>query len=172
MPWTKCNRSPATPIVVPLIAVGAAFTIACNRTQPACDSAVSGRRSGTWELGIRAPDSVRRGDSVTFALVLKNVGDSAIDPQLGEGNEDFKVTRAGDSTEVWSKLHGAQILMGSMLKKTFAPGDSFRIQYRWDQVGNDRQPLRPGVYCVSADLRRQRGLDSLRTELATLRVLR
>jgi len=155
-----------------VIVLGTALLIACNRSQPACDGSGSARSLATWELGIQAPDSVRRGDSVTFALILKNVGDSAIDPQLGEGNQDFKVTRAGDTTEIWSKLHGAQILMGSQLKKTFAPGDSIRIAYRWDQVGNDRKPLRPGVYCVSGDLSRQEGMESLRTGTATLHIVR
>lgn len=171
VPWTKCNRPPATLVAACLIVSTAVLGMACNRPQPGCDSAGSARRSGGWELGIRAPHSVRRGDSVTLALVLRNVGDSVVDLQLG-ANEDFRVNRAGDTTEVWSKLHRAQVLSLLLRKRAVSPGDSISIKYKWDQVGNDRKPVRPGVYCVGGDLRENHGLDSLRTEQATLRVLR
>ncbi len=153
------------------VTCGAVLSWACRTSQPSCDGAGAARAIGPWRLAIRVPDSVHTGDSVPLALVLQNIGSSALDPRFdGAADADFVVTRAGDTTEVWSKFHGFQIMMGALWKGTIAPGDSFRIEHRWDQLGNNHQPIPSGVYCVRGNLK-TRGLDSLRTEVATLRVL-
>jgi len=144
---------------------------ACRTSQPGCDGAGAARAIGSWSLAIRVPDSVRAGDSVPLALVLKNIGDSPLDPGLGlPSDADFVVTRAGDTSEVWGNLHARKILMGALRRGAISPGDSIRIEDHWDQRGNDGRPVRPGMYCVRGDLR-TRGLDSLRTDAATLRLV-
>ncbi len=158
--------------MIGLVTCGALLAGSCRRSQPGCESAGTSRTAGPWQLAIRVPDSAHRGDSVHFALILKNVGDSAVDPHLSSPEAaDFIVTRPGDTSEVWSKLHGAQLLSTALRKGAIAPGDSFRIEHRWDQRGNDRQLVPRGAYCVRGNLIKE-GLDSLRTEVATLRVLR
>ena len=143
----------------------------CRTSQPGCDGAGAARAIGSWSLWIRVPDSVRGGDSVPLALVLKNVADSALDPRLGlPSDADFVVTRAEDTSEVWSKLHGHTILMGALRKGAILPGDSVRIEDHWDQRGNDGQVVPRGIYCVRGDLN-TKGLESLRTDVAILRLV-
>lgn len=150
---------------------GAVLTWACNASQPRCEGPRAAHAEGSWRLAIRVPDSVRQGDAVPLALVLQNVGESAIDPQLGLPSDvDFVVTRPGDTIQVWRKLHGFKVRMGALLKRVVAPGDSVRIEERWDQRGNDGELVRRGVYCVRGNLTTE-GLNSLRTEAATIRIV-
>lgn len=146
--------------------------LACARQETACDGPETARGSGPWRLAIRALDSARRGESVPLELILRNVGSRAVDPELELPSAlDFVVTRPGAPDEVWSKQHGAQILMGALRKGAIAAGDSIRIKGQWDQLDNDRRPVQGGVYCIRGYLK-EHGLDSLRSDVATLRVVR
>lgn len=144
---------------------------ACARQETACDGPETARGSGPWRLAVRAPDSARRGEPVPLVLVLRNVGSRAVDPQVGgPPAADFVVTRPGSPDEVWSALHRAQILSAVLRKGVIGSGDSLRINGQWDQVDNDRRPVPRGVYCIRGYLR-EHGLDSLRSDVAKLRVV-
>jgi hypothetical protein len=160
-------------VMVGLLSYGASLACARSGSQPDCASAGSAAagRSGPWRLAVHVPASVRRGDSVSLALIIQNLGDSARDPRVGEpSNANFVVTRPGDTTEVWSAHHSVQLLSILLRKGVVAPGDSLQMERRWDQRGNNRQPIPVGVYCVRGNLRAG-GFDSVWTEVATLRVL-
>lgn len=147
------------------------LTWACRAPQPDCEGPHAAHAAGSWRLAIRVPDSVRGGDVVPLALILQNVGESAIDPRLNlPSDADFVVTRPGDTIQVWRRFHGFEIRMGALLKRVVAPGDSVRIEARWDQRGNDGELVRRGVYCVRGNLTTE-GLNSLRTEAATIRIV-
>ena len=150
-------------------------SLACARTGsgPGCASnrSPSAGISGPWRLAVRVPPSAHRGDSISLALILQNRSDSARDPRVGDASDaNFVVTNAGDTTEVWSAHHGAQLLSTLLRKGVIAPGDSIRMERRWDLRGNNRQSIPAGVYCVRGNLRAG-GFDSVWTEDATLRVL-
>ena len=105
-----------------------------------------------------------------LALVLQNVGESPLNPVFGGASDaDFVVTRPGDTTEIWRKFHGIDVRMGAQLKLTFAPRDTVRLEQRWNQRDNAGELVPRGVYCVRGKLD-ESGLDSLRTEVATLRI--
>jgi hypothetical protein len=157
--------------MVILLTFLAVLSWACRTSPLACDGPGGARAIGSWSLAIRVPDSVRGNDSVPLALVLKNVGDLALDPGLGlPSDADFVVARAEDTSEVWSKLHGHTILMGALRRGAILPGDSVRIEDHWDQRGNDGQLVPRGIYCVRGGLN-TKGLDSLRSGVATLRLV-
>lgn len=144
---------------------------ACNASQLGCDDSRVAHAERSWRLAIRVPDSVREGDTVPLALVLQNMGDSAIGPHLGLSSDaDFVVTRPGGTTPVWRKFHGLEIRMGTSLANVIAPGDSIRIKDRWDQRGNDGEPVKRGVYCVRGNLD-TKGLKTVWTDVATFRIV-
>jgi len=165
--------APLRVVVISLLIYGASLACARTGSQPDCASnrSPSAGILGPWRLAVQVPPSVHRGDSVSLVLILQNRSDSARDPRVGEeSNANFVVTHAGDATEVWSAHHGTQILSTLLRKGVIAPGDSIRMERRWDQRGNNRQTIPAGVYCVRGNLRAG-GFDSVWTEVATLRVL-
>ena len=152
------------------VAVAAELATACHSSPVNCDQAGVARTGGPWRLTMRVPDSLRRGQPVSLALVLENAGDSAVDPHLGSpAAADFVVTRAGDTSEVWSKLHGAQLLSLLLRKGVIAPGDSLRVEHRWDQRDNSGHQIPAGTYCLWGNMKTS-GPGSLRSGVATLHV--
>ena len=160
-------------LVLGLLIYAASLACARSGSEADCASArsTSGGRSGSWRLAVHVASSAHQGDWVPMALIIQNLGDSASDPRVGEpSNANFVVTRPGDTSEVWSAHHGAQILSILLRKGVIAPGDSLTMERVWDQRGNNRQPVAAGVYCVRGNLRAG-GFDSVWTEAATLHVL-
>jgi hypothetical protein len=105
------------------------------------------RRGGVAATG-QVPGSVRAGDSVPLALVVRNGrATPVVLEQAAVTRADFVVTPAGDSASVWRLVAGGVIGEGGFTD-TVPPGGERVYRATWDGRTRRGTAAPPGEYCV------------------------
>lgn len=107
--------------------------------------------AGPVRLEVTAPRRVETGRPVTFVLRATNTGSDSVTLYL-RGREiafDLIVSRADapQTPVVWQRLRGATIPAIVQVRQLGA-GESLVLEHRWDQRGDDGNPVGPGAYLV------------------------
>ena len=105
-----------------------------------------------WSLRLTAPQVVRSGARVRFALVLTNDAAERVEFYLRGRQIAFDITVADISGDiVWRRLQG-EIIPAIAQIRSLAPGETLALQAQWDQRSNDGARVSAGDYTVRASL--------------------
>lgn len=97
------------------------------------------------QVWVEVPSEISAGESVSFTLKAKNIGDGPVTLEHGRGH-DFVVTWP-DETKVWS-WQCAKVIILVLEITTLAPGEEFIYEGKWTQVDNQGEAVAPGDYLV------------------------
>jgi hypothetical protein len=88
--------------------------------------------SAAWPLELRlvVPETVRKGSTITFRLVLTNIGSETIEVNMGGDEFDIVVTRP-DQQVIWEYLFGND-LSTSLIMGYLGPGHSWEWEANWN----------------------------------------
>jgi Intracellular proteinase inhibitor len=107
---------------------------------------------GPLRLELELPAEVPLGDSVSFKVRLRNLGEKPAVVYL-RGREitfDVVVTRTNGDT-VWHRLRGEPV-QAIVQVRQLASHEELQLQDLWDQRDGRGRPVRPGDYLVQGML--------------------
>lgn len=107
-----------------------------------------GDANGIVKVELEFPAAAARSSRVPMTLRVTNTAtDSLVLGLTGRPTAFDIVVAAEDGTEVWSRLHDANVSMILEFRR-LAPGDVLEFTDEWDQRDNDGRSVAAGVYYV------------------------